>query len=125
MPLNVGRIKKLVEKAIQKAPTNITLMRKTEVSDGLRGFVPGEPETVANFDCIINENNPTQYVPVATDGGKVQRIAQINMLFINDDFTPLEDDYFIANERVYRITFPKPIYGIFWDCELEVAKWQT
>ena len=119
--INVERIRKQVQKAINALPTEINLKRISEIPDGYGGYTKGEID-VKTFNAFINFDSPSIVVS-NNDAGDITKLKSITLLAVYDPtFEIQKDDYFTSKGTKYRVRYPLNPYDIYWECELEVIK---
>lgn len=122
MSLNVERIKQKVKRAITIMPTEITLMRKTNIDDGMGGYIEGNPDTVATFQGFLDDSHKSVWLDIAKDSGTINRTRSIRLLAVCEGFEIKKGDYFEVKGLKYNVTYPGEIIEGVYNADLEVIQ---
>lgn len=123
--MNVNSIRQKVDRAIKKAPLEITVYRNNLVDDGAGGFYP-DPETpvikVATVIGILDNSGSSSTTVNSLEGGTVYTSKAPKFITIwQEGLTFKAKDFFKLDGVRYEIINPTDILNlhIYWQLELK------
>lgn len=122
MSLNVEKIKQKVKRATAIKPTDIKLMRKTNIDDGMGGHIEGKPDTVATFQAFLDDSHKSVWLDITKDSGTINRTRSIRLLAVCEGFEIKKGDYFEVKGLKYSVTYPGEIVEGIYNTDLEVIQ---
>lgn len=131
MALNVERIRKQVQKAIEVAPFNISLKRKVYESDGRGGrYDTGKVDDAFTGICLFDNSGDGPFSLVQSEAGREKAQGgdtvggpYLIIVYENDDQIRLED-YFEYGGSRYEVTKVTDVLTlhIYWKVQLKEIK---
>ena len=126
MALNIERIRKQIQKAIEVAPFNITLKRNVYESDG-RGGKINTGTVVDTFTgiCLFDNSGDGPFSLVQSDAGREKEQSGPYLIIVyenNEQVT--EGDYFEYNGSRFEVTKATNVLAlnIYWQVKLKETK---
>ena len=122
--MNIVSIRQKVERAIKKAPLQLTILRDVYIDDGCGGYLPN-PETptvtVGQIEAILDNSKSGKPRRAVTEAGEIQYSESPVLLTIwrqGMDFQ--RGDYFTLSGRTYYIDNPVNVLelNIYWQLSL-------
>lgn len=125
MALNVERIRKQVQKAIEVAPFRVQMKRQVYEYDGYGGKKPsGEVDAFSGI-CLFDNSGDGPFSLVQSDAGreKEQNGPYLIIVYENPNQV-LEDDFFEYGGSRYDVTKVTNVLGlnIYWQVKLKETK---
>lgn len=126
MALNVERIRKQVQKAIEVAPFRITLKRRESKSDGRGGTIyTGNTADAFVGTCLFDNSGDGPFSLVQSDAGRehTQSGPYLIVVYENNDQIK-EGDFFEYGGSKYEVTKVTNVLAlnIYWQVRLKETK---
>lgn len=122
MEINKAKIKKRIQRAIEKLPTYIELKRIDKI--GPEYDYEEKEVPVASFPAFLDRSKSAmkQEAMVLKKQGDVKSVAKISILLVWDEsFVIQEGDFFYLDGLKHVIVYPKNNFDIYWECDVEVV----
>ena len=95
MALNIERIRKQVQKAIQVAPFNVQMKRQLYVDDGRGGKTPTEIVDAFSGMCLFDNSGDGAFGLIQSDAGREKEQSGPYLIVVYKGVNQiLEDDFF-------------------------------
>ena len=126
MALNVERVRKQVQKAIEVAPFFVTMKRISYKSDGRGGKIrDGDPQDAFKGICLFDNSGDGPFSLVSSEAGRLesQEGPYLIIVYESDDQV-IEGDYFEYGGSRYLVTKATNVLAldIYWQVKLEETK---
>lgn len=127
MALNVERIRKQVQKAIEVAPFDISLKRKVYESDGRGGrYDTGKVNDAFTGICLFDNSGDGPFSLVQSEAGREKSQGggpYLIIVYENDNQVQLED-YFEYGDSRFEVTKVTDVLTlhIYWKVQLKEVK---
>ena len=124
--MNINSIRQKVERAISKAPLQITVLRPNKVPDGCGGYIipTDNPETiVGTIEGILDNSSSGSVTDNANPGGRAAYTKSPQFITIwQEGITFKRGDYFLLDGKKYEVYNPVNILNmnIYWQLDLLV-----
>lgn len=126
MALNVERIRKQVQKAIQVAPFTVAMKRRVYRDDGRGGKIKTDKlEDAFNGTCLFDNSGDGPFSLVQSEAGRVQEQSGPYLIIVfESDNQVMEGDYFEYGGSRYEVTKCTNVLGlnIYWQVKLKETK---
>lgn len=126
MALNVERIRKQVQKAIQVAPFEVALKRVVYKDDGRGGKTrTGDVSDAFKGTCLFDNSGDGPFSLVQSEAGRMQEQSGPYLIMVyEDDSQVMEGDYFEYAGSRYTVTKATNILAlnIYWQIRLKETK---
>ena len=126
MALNVERIRKQVQKAIQVAPFEIALKRAVYKDDGRGGKIKtGEVADAFKGTCLFDNSGDGPFSLTQSEAGRVQEQSGPYLIIVyENDNQVTEGDYFEYAGSRYEVTKATNVLAlnIYWQVKLKEKK---
>ena len=126
MALNIERIRKQVQKAIQVAPFEVTLKRAVCADDGRGGKIKtGEVSDAFKGTCLFDNSGDGPFSLVQSEAGRVQEQRGPYLIIVYENDTQVtEGDYFEYAGSRYEVTKATNVLAlnIYWQVRLKEIK---
>lgn len=126
MALNVERIRKQVQKAIEVAPFSLSLKRAGKQDDGRGGTIStGEIVDVFEGTCLFDNSGDGPFSLVQSEAGREKEQAGPYLIVVYDgSIEILPEDYFEYGGSRYEVTKVTNVLAlnIYWKIRLKETK---
>lgn len=126
MAMNVSRIRKQVQKAIEVAPFSLQLKRDERESDGRGGTLStGNVIDVFEGTCLFDNSGDGPFSLVQSDGGREKEQAGPYLIVVYEDNVDIQlGDYFEYGGSRYEVAKVTNVLAlnIYWQIKLEETK---
>lgn len=126
MAMNVSRIRKQVQKAIEVAPFSLKLKRAETKPDGWGGSsLTGNVIDVFEGTCLFDNSGDGPFSLVQSDGGRQKEQAGPYLIVVYDENVDIQlGDYFEYGGSRYEVTKVTDVLAlnIYWQIRLEETK---
>lgn len=126
MALNVERIKKQVQRAIQVAPFQVTLKRRVYLDDGRGGKIKtNDVEDAFAGICLFDNSGDGPFSLVQSEAGKeYEQSGPYLIVVYENDNQIMEGDFFEYGGSRYEVTKKTNVLAlnIYWQVKLKETK---
>lgn len=126
MALNIERIRKQVQKAIQVAPFQISMKRQVYKDDGRGGKIKtGEVADAFNGICLFDNSGDGPFSLVQSEAGREHEQSGPYLIVVyENDNQVTEGDYFEYNGSRFEVTKATNVLAlnIYWQVKLKETK---
>ena len=126
MALNVERIRKQVQKAIEVAPFTVTMKRRVYIDDGRGGKVKTDKVEDAFVGvCLFDNSGDGSFGLVQSEAGKqLEQSGPYLIIVYSEDSQIMEGDYFEYDGSRYEVTKKTNVLAlnIYWQVKLKETK---
>lgn len=126
MALNIERIRKQVQKAIQVAPFEVAMKRFEYESDGRGGKLrKSEPVNAFTGTCLFDNSGDSPFGLVQSEAGRAETQSGPYLIVVyEDDNQIMEGDYFEYRGSRYEVVKVTNVLAlnIYWQVRLKETK---
>lgn len=126
MALNIERIRKQVQKAIQVAPFKVALKRDVYKDDGRGGKLKtGKTTDAFTGTCLFDNSGDGPFSLVQSEAGRMQEQSGPYLIIVYENDTQVtEGDYFEYAGSRYEVTKATNVLAlnIYWQVRLKETK---
>ena len=125
MALNVERIRKQVQKAIDVAPFNVQMKRQLYEDDGYGGKKPLDVVDVFSGICLFDNSGDGPFSLVQSEAGREKEQSGPYLIVVYESPNQiLEDDFFEYGGSRYDVTKVTNVLAlnIYWQVKLKETK---
>lgn len=125
MALNVERIRKQVQKAIEVAPFSVQMKRQLYEDDGHGGKKPTEIVDVFSGICLFDNSGDGPFSLVQSDAGREKEQSGPYLIVVYENPNQiLEEDFFEYGGSRYEVTKVTNVLAlnIYWQVRLKETK---
>lgn len=125
MTLNVERIKKQVQKAIEVAPFYVQMKREISDDDGYGGKINSRTADAYSGICLFDNSGDGAFSLIQSDAGREKEQSGPYLIVVcNGPDEILEGDFFEYNGSRYEVTKVTNVLAlnIYWQVKLKEIK---
>lgn len=125
MALNVERVRKQVQKAIEVAPFHVEFTRIEYENDGRGGKIKVGPTEAYKGVCLFDNSGDAPFGLIRSDAGKEKEQSGPYLIMVYEsDFQVTEGDYFEYAGSRFEVTKATNVLGlnIYWQVRLKETK---